>query len=150
VSAPPNPAADVPGGPSPGFLGIGWGFPPQFGPGGAQVAMVWDEEDIHQSLAILFATRLGERPMQEDYGCSLDELLFEAMDHALVSRITSLIHDAVLAHEPRIRLLDVDVTPDPDLDAVLRIRLDYEVPSTNSRFNMVFPFYLNEATTPGG
>jgi hypothetical protein len=26
------------------------------------------------------------------------------------------------------------------------IRLDYQIPTTNSRFNMVFPFYLQEAT----
>jgi hypothetical protein len=131
------------------FLGTGWGFPPAFGPGGGELVTVSGVEDVHQSLAILFATRAGERPMQESYGCSLDEVLFEEIDHALVNRITSSIHDAVLRHEPRIRLVDIDVSPDPTEAGKLIIRLDYIVLGTNSRYNMVFPFYLNEAVAPG-
>jgi phage baseplate assembly protein W len=131
------------------FLGTGWSFPPEFGPGGAEVALVSDGEDVHQALAILFATRTGERPMQETFGCNLDEVLFEEIDQHLVNRITSMINDAILQHEPRIELLDVDVSPDPDDAGVLRIRLEYAVLGTNSRYNMVFPFYLNEAVTPG-
>lgn len=133
----------------PSFLGTGWSFPPEFGPGGAEVALVSDVEDIHQSLAILFATRRGERPMQETFGCSLDELLFEEIDQSLVNRIHSMIHDAILQHETRIELQDLDVTPDPHDPGVLRIQLEYAVLGTNSRYNMVFPFYLNEAATPG-
>lgn len=51
------------------FLGTGWSFPPEFAAGGAEVAMVSEVEDVHQSLAILFATRPGERAMQESFGC---------------------------------------------------------------------------------
>jgi hypothetical protein len=29
------------------------------------------------------------------------------------------------------------------------ISLDYTIRSANSRFNMVYPFYINEAATPG-
>jgi phage baseplate assembly protein W len=133
----------------PSFLGTGWRFPPAFGPGGAEVAMVSDVEDVHQSLAILFATRWGERPMQESFGCNLDAHLFEQIDHGLVNRITSSIHDAILQHETRVELLDVEVSPDPNEAGTLRIRLEYAVLATNSRYNMVFPFYLNEAVTPG-
>jgi phage baseplate assembly protein W len=133
----------------PSFLGTGWSFPPEFGPGGAEVAMVSDFEDVHQALEVLFATRLGERPMQESFGCNLDDVLFAEIDHGLISRLTSMIHDAILHHEPRIELHQLDVSPDPNEAATLHIKLDYSVLGTNSRFNMVFPFYLNEATTPG-
>lgn len=135
---------------TPSFLGTGWSFPPEFGPGGAELATVSDVEDIHQSLAILFATRRGERPMQEAFGCNLDEHLFAEIDHALINQITNMIHDAILEHEPRIELRELDVSPDPVDAGVLRISLDYAVLGTNSRYNMVFPFYLNEATNPGG
>jgi hypothetical protein len=133
----------------PSFLGTGWSFPPEFGRGGAEVAMVSDVEDVHQSLEILFATRFGERPMQETFGCNLDSALFEEIDQALVNRITSMIHDGILLHETRIKLLEVDVKPDTRNPGVLSIRIDYVLLATNSRYNMVFPFYLNEATTPG-
>ena len=131
---------------SSGFLGTGWAFPPAFTPGGEQVAMVSDEEDIQQSLALLFATRRGERMMQESYGASLQEWLFAEVDEELVSHLCTSIEEAVLLHEPRIQLLDLDVSPHPELGGVLLIRIDYQIPTTNSRFNMVFPFYLNEAT----
>ena len=131
------------------FLGTGWAFPPAFSAGGAEVATVSGADDVHQSLAILFATRRGERPMQESFGCSLDEAMFEEIDPALVNRLTTMIHDAVLTHETRIRLLNVDISQDPDEAGVLIIQLDYTILETNSRYNMVFPFYLNEATTPG-
>jgi uncharacterized protein len=135
----------------PSFLGTGWAFPPAFGPGGQEVAMVVGAQDIEQSLAVLFSTRPGERPMQEGYGCALDELVFEEMDHACINGLASRIHDAVLYHEPRIEPLGVEVEPDPNLaqDGLLLIRFDYRVLETNSRYNMVFPFYLNEATAPG-
>lgn len=129
-----------------GFLGTGWAFPPSFGPGGAELELVADEQDVEQALTILFATRRAERPMQEHFGCNLDEQLFAELDHALVSNLTSMISDAILAHEPRIALEDVDVNVDPHEAGCLRITLDYTILATNSRYNMVFPFYLTEAT----
>ncbi|MFM7360683.1 MAG: GPW/gp25 family protein [Cyanobium sp.] len=130
------------------FLGTGWAFPPRFTDAGAGLEMVSNEEDIHQSLQLLFSTRRGERPMRERYGCSLDDWLFSALDHDLESQLTSAIHDAVLLHEPRVRLLEVDVSLDDKEAGLLRIRLDYRVVATNSRFNLVFPFYRQEAS-PG-
>ena len=62
------------------FLGTGWSFPPEFAAGGAEVAMVSEVEDVHQSLAILFATRPGERPMQESFGCVLEAFSFEELE----------------------------------------------------------------------
>ncbi|MFN9908390.1 MAG: GPW/gp25 family protein [bacterium] len=64
-----------------------------------------------------------------------------------MSQLSTSIEEAVLLHEPRIELLDLDVSLHPQLDGVLLIRIDYQIPTTNSRFNMVFPFYLNEATS---
>jgi phage baseplate assembly protein W len=135
-----NPSAAV------GFLGTGWAFPPSFSPGGQQVAMVADEQDIQQSLALLFATRQGERLMQESYGASLQEWLYAEVDPELLSSMSLAIEEAVLLHEPRIELLDLDIGVHPEIDGALLIRIDYQIPLTNSRFNMVFPFHLHEAT----
>lgn len=133
----------------PSFLGAGWAFPPSFAAGGAEVALVSGPEDIRQSLEILLATRPGERPMQEAFGCDLGEAMFEEVDAALLGRITALISDAVLRHEPRIALNAVDVAQRDDDPGALTIRLDYTVLGTNSRYNMVYPFYLYEAAHPG-
>lgn len=131
------------------FLGTGWSFPPAFTKGGAEVGLVSGVEDIHQSLQILLSTGTGERIMQDDFGCDLHSVLFEEMDQGLVNTLTSLISDAILYYEPRITLDQLDVSESEAQQGLLLISLEYTVRSTNSRFNMVFPFYLNEATIPG-
>jgi phage baseplate assembly protein W len=133
----------------PSFLGRGWSFPPRFGAGGAEVAMVAGAEDIHQSLQIIFATELGERVMREDFGCSLASFVFEEIDQTLLTRLRSAIADSILYHETRIRLDSVDITENRDIAGLLQIAIHYTVRATNSRFNMVYPFYLKEATAAG-
>ena len=53
------------------FLGRGWSFPPRFDDRQYTIMMVEEEEDIRQSLRILFSTLPGERLMKPDYGCDL-------------------------------------------------------------------------------
>jgi phage baseplate assembly protein W len=139
-------AGEDQGGRSPAFLGTGWSFPPSFSAGGAELELVSGAEDVHQSLQILLATGLGERVMHEDYGCNLDAAMFEEVDQGLINRISSMVSDAILYHEPRIELLGLELRQDADEPGLLLIRLDYRVAKTNSRFNMVYPFYLDEAT----
>ena len=132
------------------FIGTGWSFPPTFAAGGTEVEMVSAAEDIQQSLQILLSTRLGERVMQDEFGCDLNHVLFEEIDQGLVNTLNGLISDAILYHEPRIELDRLEIDESNGQDGLLLIRLEYTVRSTNSRFNMVYPFYLNEATVPGG
>ena len=129
------------------FLGNGWAFPPTFAAGGADVKMVSGEEDIHQSLIVLLATQPGERVMHEQFGCDLNSLHFEEADQSLVNSVTGLVSDAILYHEPRIKLDRLDVSLAESRQGVLLITIDYTIRSTNSRYNLVYPFYLNEAAT---
>ena len=132
------------------FLGAGWSFPPAFAAGGREVQIVSGAQDIEQSLAILLSTRQGERVMQDDFGCELSEFLFGEISQRLIGRVRSLISDAILHHEPRISLNSIDVSESGATDGLLLIGIDYTIRATNSRYNMVYPFYLNEATSPGG
>lgn len=127
------------------FLGVGWSFPPTFQKNPCQVAMVADEEDIEQSLKILLSTRHGERVMQPEYGCNLDVLLFEPINTSLITFVKDIIEKAVLYHEPRIELTKIEIVTDQVLEGILLIELEYVVRTTNSRYNLVYPFYLNEA-----
>lgn len=133
----------------PSFLGRGWGFPPSFAAGGADVEMANGVDDIEQSLQILLGTGLGERVMQETFGCDLPSLKFEELDQRLINTLERLITGAVLDHEPRIKLDRVDVAPSATGPSAIFITLRYTVSATNSRYNMVFPFYLMEATPSG-
>ncbi len=128
---------------TPNFLGRGWAFPPAFGAAGAR--MTQDEADIDASLRILFGTKPGERPLFPTYGLDLSELMFEPLSTTLRSLLLDRIHTGVLIHEPRIRVLNLVIDDSEALAGVLQVRLDYEVRSTNSRFNLVYPFYFGDA-----
>lgn len=126
------------------FLGRGWGFPPEFNQATKAVNMLEDEADIKSSLEILLSTRLGERVMVPDYGCNLDELLFKPLTLTLKTFVIDLIKTAILYYEPRIDLNKIAIDPTDELEGVLLINLDYTVRATNSRKNMVYPFYKAE------
>ncbi|HKJ78972.1 MAG TPA: GPW/gp25 family protein [Prolixibacteraceae bacterium] len=128
------------------FLGKGWSFPPEFIKEAKSVKMLENEADIDSSLEILLSTRLGERIMVPDYGCNLEELLFSPLNLSVKTYIIDLIKTAILYHEPRIDAKKIQIDPAEELNGVLLINIEYIVRSTNSRRNMVFPFYKEEGS----
>jgi phage baseplate assembly protein W len=127
------------------FLGKGWSFPPEFFQNGAEVEVVFGEEDIRQSLKILLSTSLGERTMFSRYGCELSRFLFEEIDQSLVNSLRSIVEDSILSYEPRIQTDNVDVDQSETDPGLILISINYTIRSTNNRYNLVYPFYLNEA-----
>ena len=128
------------------FLGTGWGFPPAFSNKAAEVAMLSDVDDIQSSLEILLTTRPGERVMRPDYGCNLDELLFEPLTTTFKTYIKDLVSTAILYYEPRIEVNNIELDDTGELEGRIVISIDYTVSATNTRFNFVFPFYKKEGT----
>lgn len=125
------------------FLGTGWSFPPEFANG--RVRMISDEEDIASSLRILFGTAAGERLFHPKFGLNPHALLFEPVNTTLRTALAEKIELNLLLYEPRVRPLSIEVdSPDPN-DGTLLISLDYEVRATNTRYNLVFPFYRSDA-----
>ena len=127
------------------FLGRGWAFPPRFDRDRAGVSMVSDEDDIRQSLVILLGTAVGERILEPTYGCQLHRFVFEPVDTTLRTQIEEYVRDAILYHEPRVVLERVQVTGDQN-EGRLDITVDYRIPTINRRSNLVYPFYLEEAS----
>jgi Bacteriophage baseplate protein W len=127
------------------FLGRGWGFPPAFYKELKGVVMLEAEEDIQSSLFILLKTQVGERIMQPNYGCNLAPFIFEPLNIATKTMIEKIVHDAVTYNEPRIIAdkVNIDYTPE---EGRINIEIEYRIITTNTRYNYVFPFYLNEAT----
>ncbi|HMQ46525.1 MAG TPA: GPW/gp25 family protein [Saprospiraceae bacterium] len=132
------------------FLGTGWGFPVTFSKKlGCTVRMVTEEADIRESLSILFSTRPGERVMRPDYGGSLEELLFEPNNVGLETYVKDLITKAILYYEPRVDLESIRIDNQNANAGQFLVEMNIIVRATNSRFNFVFPYYLNEATIVG-
>lgn len=128
------------------FLGTGWSFPPAFSPDLNSVQMSSDEKDIEESLQILLSTRLGERIMVPDYGCNLEDLLFSPLNLTVKTFVADLVKTAILYFEPRIDAEKIDISQGDELNGELLILVDYTIRATNSRKNLVFPFYKEEGT----
>lgn len=125
------------------FLGTGWAFPVAFSKQAGSVSMASEAEDIKQSLQILLSTRVGDRLMQPKYGCNVDVLVFEAINETLKTYLKDLVFTAIYYFEPRISPDNVTLDA-TDTEGIIQVNVEYTIRSTNSRHNMVFPFYLDE------
>lgn len=128
------------------FLGTGWTFPPTFNRYTGQVETISAEEDIRQSIQIILQTEPGERLMQPDFGCNLHQFLFGGFDRGTIASLKGIVADALLYHEPRIAVNRIDVDTREENAGMLLVEIDYTVRQTNTRSNMVYPFYFREAT----
>jgi hypothetical protein len=128
------------------FLGQGWSFPPSFSARNKQVDLVAYDEDIQQSLEILLSTRPGERLMHPTFGCNLHQRVFDNMSISTIALIKNSIDQSILFFEPRISLNEVVVQLDDFYEGRIDILIDYTVRKTNTRTNLVYPFYYKQAT----
>ena len=122
------------------FLGKGWQFPVALDALGA-VAVAEYEESVRQSIWIILGTAKGERAMRPDFGCGIYDMVFGVNSSTASSEAAEEVRDALVSFEPRIDVLDVQVSPGGDGE-VMYVSIDYQVRATNTVFNMVYPFYL--------
>ncbi|MGB3467396.1 MAG: GPW/gp25 family protein [Cyclobacteriaceae bacterium] len=127
------------------FLGTGWSFPPEFFDGGETVAMVSGEEDIRQSLQILLSTSLKERALNSQYGTDLKRYSFESLTQGVLNSIEDVISRAILNNETRILVNEIQLDNSESEKGLVKIIIEYTVQQTNNRFNLVYPFYINES-----
>jgi uncharacterized protein len=125
------------------FLGQGWAFPVTLD-GRSGVAAVGLEDAVRQAVWIVLSTAPGERAMRPDFGAGLADLVFAPNTPATHGLVASAVRDALVDWEPRIDVLDIAVTADPAQPTRLLVEIDYAVRATNSRFNLVYPFYLQQ------
>ncbi len=129
--------------PAKGFLGIGWAFPVQPDPRRAEIAAVAYEDDIRQAVRLILETEPGERVMRPDFGAGLRALTFEPLNTTTLALTRHRVEQALISWEPRIDQISVQVTRDAGRGRLL-IEIDYRVRSTNTFYNLVYPFYLHE------
>jgi len=126
------------------FMGTGWKFPIEFNK--ETVEMLSYEDDIKNSLDVLFATNVGERIMHPNYGTALSSFLFMPVNKSTITYMQAVISDEILFNEPRIILDDVEINPSALESGRLDIVISYTIRITNNRYNYVYPFYIKEAT----
>jgi phage baseplate assembly protein W len=123
------------------FLGQGWQWPLQLDER-RRIAMSRDEDAVHQAIQMILGTAPGERVMRPEFGCGIHDLVFAPNTPGTAGQVTHAVREALIQWEPRIDVLGVDTLPDETEPHLLRIVITYQVRTTNNRFNLVYPFYL--------
>ena len=129
-------------------LGIGWNFPASWdSPTQPRFSVAEYEESVRQSILIILSTAKGERAMRPDFGSGLSELVFSVNNPTTQAMAAFEAREALENWEPRIEILDVETATAGDRGEQLLIYIDYRVRTTDNRFNLVYPFYLDRPLT---
>jgi uncharacterized protein len=129
------------------FSGSGWGF--DFAQGGVSLddsGRVYEtsgEAKIKQAIWILLSTAKGERIGHPDFGCGIHDLVFSTRTAGTMGEIMQSVREAIVYWEPRVALTSVDARPHPSDPLGILVDIQYVIRATNSRANMVYPFYLS-------
>lgn len=123
------------------LIGKGWAFPPRLGRHGG-IELVGGAAEVEQAILIILRTAPGQRAMRPEFGCELYDLVFMPNNSDTASKVRRAVRQALGRWEPRIDILDVQATPDPDDHSRLLIDIQYRIKATHDRRSLVYPFYL--------
>jgi phage baseplate assembly protein W len=121
------------------FVGAGWSYPLEVDPSGG-FAIAAGTTKIEQAIRLILCTYPGERPMRPEFGSLLRDFVFRPSTLDNAADVSSEVRKALFRWEPRVVVTQVDTyqAAEPGL---LYIDIGYTVRATNSRRNLVFPFY---------
>jgi hypothetical protein len=125
------------------FLGRGWKFPVGVD-ANRKIALSEYEVDVREAIQVILGTCVGERVMRPAFGGGLHDYVFESMSVTVLGRIQATVFAALVANEQRIQVLNVNVAQSAGDPGTLLIGVDYKVRASNTKFNLVFPFYLQQ------
>jgi len=77
-----------------------------------------DAAAVKQALKTLLLTNRFEKPYRPDFGANLSGLLFELANEDTGYEIISQIKSTIERYEPRARVLDIEVSAQPDYNSV--------------------------------
>lgn len=121
------------------FIGSGLAFPLHTDATGG-IALVSHDREIEEAIRLILGTAYGERPMRPEFGCGIHDYVFAPPDANTAGRISAEVKSSLARWEPRIDVVGVDVSPDPD-QALLYIDISYTIRGSYDPRNLVFPFY---------
>ncbi len=124
------------------YLGQGLKFPLEVVNG--RLALSRGERKIEESIHFILGTARGERIMRPDLGCGVHDLVFSLGNSATRTRVTDMIREALVLHEPRIDVLEVGAESPRGTANLLLIRIAYRIRANNAVTNLVYPYFITE------
>jgi hypothetical protein len=96
------------------------------------VALSYDAQAVIRSIRNILLTRHYEKPFNPDFGSNIDAILFEMVSPLSATSLEREIRTSIENYEPRARLSEVIVNPQPD----------------NNAYSVSLSFYTENATLP--
>ena len=96
------------------------------------VALSYDAQAVIRSIRNILLTRHYEKPFNPDFGSNIDAILFEMVSPLSATALEREIRTTIENYEPRARLSEVIVNPQPD----------------NNAYSVSLSFYIENATLP--
>jgi phage baseplate assembly protein W len=96
------------------------------------VALSYDSQAVIRSIRNILLTRHYEKPFNPDFGSNIDAILFEMVSPLSATALEREIRTSIENYEPRARLSEVIVNPQPD----------------NNAYSVSLSFYIENATLP--
>ena len=81
---------------------------------------------IARSLRNIVFTQPGEKFFQPEFGSRVTESLFDIADEVSALSIRDEIRSSIINYEPRVKLLDVTVIPNPG-ENEMNVTIEYEI-----------------------
>ena len=81
---------------------------------------------IARSIRNIVFTQPGEKFFQPEFGSRVSQSLFETADALSAISIRDEIRSSIINYEPRVKLLDVNVNPNPG-ENEMNVTIEYEI-----------------------
>jgi phage baseplate assembly protein W len=125
------------------FLGTGWRFP-IMPDGSGSLGYSSGDDNVEQSVHILLMTAVGDRLMRPTLGTRAERLVFAPGSVRYLRLLETSVREALRDFEPRVDVDSVVADLEPDDATRVTVSISYRVRQTNTRLNLVFPFYLGQ------
>jgi phage baseplate assembly protein W len=102
---------------------------------------------VREAVRLILETEPGERVMRPDFGSGLRGLVFEPIATSTLTLVRHRVEEGLTRWEPRIDVEEVRVVTDDAVSGKLLVELGYRVRATNTFYNLVYPFYLQEGAS---
>ncbi|HEU0021417.1 MAG TPA: GPW/gp25 family protein [Dehalococcoidia bacterium] len=106
------------------------------------ISMLEGSRAVRQALLLLISTIPGERVMRPDYGCNLHWLVFSPNDDTTAGMAIHYIRSAIEKWEPRVEIISLDASRNPERTEVMDILLEYRIRATVTDHQLNFSLNL--------
>ncbi len=124
------------------YLGTGCKFPLQIDPATGRFMTVSGNQSVKESLYLILMTQRTERLVRPGFGSNMMDYTFMDTGTTMMSILKRDLSETILEQEPRISDLEIETQYRERQGAVI-ISINYRVAGSNTRDNLVFPFYLD-------